>query len=264
MLVFFFGCARSGTSVLGELIAQHPNVDYLGEQNQALWHGLNDDDHHRMTSYDATDEAIATLREAYQHEGRVLVEKMPTHSLRIPFIRRVFPEAKLIYIIRDGRDVACSLMPGVGGDSWNHLKPPAWRSMMQVFTGLERCARLWQVVTEIVEADLTEAGANGQPIRVDHLRIRYEDLVAAPLIMSDVICEYLGLEPDAAMLDYCEKIQDKNTGHIAEPGKAWHRDDHSQRVRRWLENCSIAEWEMLERVLGPTLKELGYSVLSDG
>lgn len=264
MLVFIFGCARSGTSVLGELVAQHPGVDYIGEKNQALWHGLNDDDHHRMTDYDATPEAVAALRAAYDHEGRVLVEKMPTHTLRIPFIRRVFPEAKLIYIIRDGRDVACSLMPGVGGDSWNHLKPPAWRSMMQVFSGLERCARLWQVVTEIAQVDLIQPGSNGFVKPVDHLRIRYEDLVATPLSMVDVICDYLSLEPDVAMFDYCHKIQVINTGHIAEPGRAWHTDDHRERVGRWLENCSIAEWEMFERVLGPTLEELGYLVASDG
>lgn len=46
---------------------------------------------------------------------RVLVEKNPRHTLRIPFLKAIFPDAKIIHIVRDGRDVTCSLVPGCGG-----------------------------------------------------------------------------------------------------------------------------------------------------
>jgi len=40
---------------------------------------------------------------------QLVVDKSPRNSLRVPFIRRIFPEARYIYIIRDGRDVTLSI-----------------------------------------------------------------------------------------------------------------------------------------------------------
>jgi hypothetical protein len=61
----------------------------------------------------------------------MVVEKSPRNALRIPFLRAVFPEARFVVIVRDGRDVACSLMPGIGGTEWRHLKPPDWKELFE-------------------------------------------------------------------------------------------------------------------------------------
>src|SRR5204863_6522493 len=96
--------------------------------------------------------------------GSVLVEKNPRGSLRVPFLRALFPGARFVHIVRDGRDVACSLVPGCGGDEWRHLKPPSWRAFQARYRGARRTARVWLEVVEIALADLEPA---------PHVTVRY-------------------------------------------------------------------------------------------
>jgi hypothetical protein len=253
-LGLIIGCARSGTSILGELVAAHPDVRYLHEAHE-IWRkaGLGENDSHRLTAEHATPQVVRRIRKRFERErddARLLVEKCPRSALRVPFIRAVLPEAKIIHIVRDGRDVSCSLMPGIGGDQWRHLKPPNWRELMARDPGVVRCARAWRTVVEIAIEDLAD---------VPHLCVRYEDMVADPRDVACRVVGFLGLDEHPAVLEFCDKIQNTTRGsYQAQRQEKWSRDDHTFRIGRWRENLSDEQAATIEEILRPVLVRLGY------
>ena len=253
-IAFIVGVARSGTSILGELIALHPDVRYLFEGNE-LWEAIDipgRSDSHRLTADHASGKVIKTIRAVMKTNtanSALLVEKNPRNVLRIPFLHKILPEAKMIHIVRDGRDVACSLIPGIGKDTWEHLKPPSWRRFAEE-KGIVRCAHTWKECMEIALHDLS---------KVPHLQIRYEDLVSKSREVAILILDYLGLSHHPAVLDFCSKIQNETEGsYHAKHQDEWFQNDHQRRVGRWSENLTVHEQKETEQIIGPLLEKLGY------
>lgn len=257
-IAFIVGCARSGTSILGELIAAHPSVKYVFEATK-VWEsiGRRADGSHRLTAHDASWHVRRRIRRefarCYGHcePGGVVVEKCPRNTLRIPFLHRVFPKAKFIHIIRDGRDVACSLVPGLASGRWQHLRPPGWQAIEQEYDGVARCAMAWRVVVEQALEDLGD---------LSHIEVRYEDLVRDPAGSAQAILNYLGLLPSPAVDEFAHRIQDQTDGsYQAQFQVQWFRDDHARRIGRWRENLSPSEQEQVHELIGPMLQRLGYA-----
>lgn len=253
-IALIIGCARSGTSILGELVAANPGVKYIFEAHD-VWEaaGVRKDGSHRLTAGDATVEIRRSIRRWFadqQGDAMMLAEKTPRNVLRVPFLRAVFPEAKLIHIVRDGRDVACSMLPGIGGDEWLHLRPPSWKMFADKTSGIERCALVWKQTIQIARSDLKD---------VPHLEVRYEELVDRPRDVAASVTEYLGLPPSREVERLCEKIQNETAGsYHAQHQVRWFRDDHGKRVGRWKENLSAQQQEIVNKLLGGVLKELNY------
>ena len=248
------GCARSGTSILGEAVAAHPDVNYIFEAHE-VWEkgGEGPNRSHRLTSAAATPAVTADIRGWFDRQaepGQVLVEKCPRNILRLPYIFQVFPEARIVHVVRDGRDVACSMVPACGGQEWAHLKPPSWQRLMTEYEGPVRCARAWKEIMEIAFTDLE---------RVPHLGIRYEDLVRDPVETVRLVLDHLGLDLHPAVVAFCTKIQNDTPGsYHAQTQINWYRDDHRIRVGRWRENLSPVQQSEIHDVLEPILRTLGY------
>lgn len=253
-IALIVGCARSGTTILGELIAAHPEVNYIYEAHE-VWEigGMGSNESHRLTERHATPEVIGSIREWFtaRNDGRTIVEKCPRNALRIPYLRAIFPEARFIHIVRDGRDVTCSLRPGIGGAEWRHLKPENWREL-QTLPAAARCAMTWREVVTVAERDL--AG-------VEHLKVIYEDLVAKPERVAAAILEFLGLPPSDQVLEFCRRVQNSTDGsYVPErDSRQWNTEDHERRIGRWRENLTAGEQAEIEKLLGPTLRSLGYA-----
>jgi hypothetical protein len=253
-IALIVGCARSGTSILGELIAAHPAVRYVFEPHQ-VWEGAGPgvDDSHRLTARHAIKSIRSSIRDwaRAEQDGALLLEKTPRNALRVPFLRAVLPEARIIHIVRDGRDVACSLLPGIGGSEWHHLRPPSWRRLLANETGVVRCARAWKEIVEIALDDL-----DGVP----HLAIRYEDLVAQPRVELVKILRYLDLDHRAEVDEFAARIQDRTAGsYAARHQDVWYRPDHTTRIGRWRENMTALEQEIVGDILNTLLRRLGYA-----
>ena len=253
-VVFVVGCARSGTSILGELIASHPAVKYIFEAH-TIWEvgGEGENGSHRLTGDHATPAIKTKITSWFQNQSQgeqVLVEKNPRNILRIPYIHKIFPEAKIVHIVRDGRDVACSMIPGCGGTEWLHLKPPSWKEYYDSYSGGMRCAMAWKQVMEIGLQDLQN---------ISHLQIRYEDLVVSPHSVTSCLFEYLGLDLHPAVVKFCGQIAD-DTGftYHARHQNHWFQNDHSRRIGRWRENLTDEEQERINKILMPLLTRLGY------
>lgn len=254
MYSFIIGCARSGTSILGELIASHPDVHYLFEAH-SIWElgGTGKNESHRLVTNHASEPVKKEIRawfKSQEVEEKHLIEKNPRNVLRIPYVKEIFPNSKLLHIVRDGRDVSCSLVPGCGGERWAHLKPPSWKTFSKRYSGALRCAYTWKEVVEISLDDLRD---------VDHLQIRYEELILKPLAVSKRIFSYLGLSLNPSVVDFCEKISnDTNSTYHAKYQDRWYQPNHSRRIGRWHENLTFKEQEEINELLGPLLSQLGY------
>ena len=252
---FIVGVARSGTSILGELIAAHPAVDYLFEAQRWELGGPSINASHRLTAEHATPQVTESIRGWFdQHEkpGRLLLEKNPRHVLRIPYLQAIFPDARIIHIVRDGRDAACSMVPGVGGEKWQHLKPPSWKTYFADHSGAVRCAHAWQEAIEIALRDLES---------VDHLQLHYEALLGDPAQTLDRILAFLELDPSAETTAFLSRLQDDAAGsYQAQAQAVWFRDDHQVRMGRYKQNLTTGELAEINGFLEPTLTSLGYPI----
>ena len=122
--VFIIGTGRSGTTILGVVMSMHKDVGFLNEP-KALWHKIYDREdlvgsysrgvaNYRLTESDVTQEV---LKSAHRLFGAYLtavassrvVDKYPEQVFRIPFIRQIFPDAKFIFLVRNGWDTCHSI-----------------------------------------------------------------------------------------------------------------------------------------------------------
>lgn len=186
-----------------------------------------------------------------------LLEKTPENCLRLPFLAALFPDARVIYLTRDGRANVHSLMegwrqphlfpgyrtplpvtsPGQYRGRWAFTLIPGWRELVD--KPLEViCAHQWVASNEAVLAYANSPDA--LPI----LMIRYEDLVRDPDNSLTQIAGFLSLSIDDIPA-YGQGLPEVNA--ISAPD--------SQKWQR--------EREAIERVmpiLGPMMANLGYSL----
>ncbi len=118
--IVILGAARSGTKMLGRMFKKHPDLAYWPEPNY-VWKRSNGwVGHDMLPAALATPDIIYQIREIFleytKAQGKTrFCEKTPANTLRLPFILKVLPDAKLIHILRDGRDVALSARHSVQG-----------------------------------------------------------------------------------------------------------------------------------------------------
>lgn len=117
--VFLLGFPRSGTTLLEQVLASHPEVEALEERDTladvAQVFGQRPEG---LAALSAAPQAeITRLRAAYWQRvgregarvnGKVFVDKMPLNTFRLPMIAKLFPDAKVLFARRDPRDVVLS------------------------------------------------------------------------------------------------------------------------------------------------------------
>jgi len=165
-------------------------------------------------------------------------DKTPEHTSQLHVIREVFPDAKILFLYRDGRDVALS------------LTTVPWITC-SVYAGM----LIWLYYYRI----LKQERQNPQP---NTLFLRYEDVVSRPHEELGRVLEFLGLQYEPQVAD-----GHGNREGIPEREYPWKKRAlepiTADRVGLWRQECSNGEIERLERLARDALDDLGYERVTD-
>jgi hypothetical protein len=170
------------------------------------------------------------------HVKARFAEKTPLNVRHFGWVLEHFPDARVIHVIRDGRDVLCSLS-----------EAPDWRWsdggwIKEVHSRpLEVHARTWVRHT-----------GDGLRFRDDprYLEVRYEDLVSHPEETLRGVTAFLGERFDDALLKVDPDVDD-----VASPDRG---PVSSESVGRWRRELSPATLDKVMPIMSARLAELGY------
>jgi hypothetical protein len=105
--VLIIGVGRSGTQLLSWALEQYPSF-YNSYENRYVWtYGQRTRGDDRRSAEEAIPRVQAFIHAYFRRRsaetGKMVVDKTPSNVFRVPFIHTVFPEAKILHVIRDGR-----------------------------------------------------------------------------------------------------------------------------------------------------------------
>jgi hypothetical protein len=185
-----------------------------------------------VTSYP---EAVRCLYSYYaRREGKSRYgDKTPSYVTQLPLLKELFPEAKFVHIIRDGRDVALS-----------HLDIEGWGPR-----SLDEAAVQWR---RHVLRGITDGAALGSEA---YKELRYEQLVEAPEGVLKGLCDFVGLSYDPAMLRYFERAE-KVAGQVPHFQNLYRPP--TKGLRDWRRQMDSDDVGRFESLAGDLLAELGY------
>lgn len=180
-----------------------------------------------------------------------VVIKEPHGSQAADVIMEALPQSRLLFLLRDGRDVVDSELAAAARGSWLGDVFPVVGGIGEDerLSFVEQSAHKWLWRTEVVE----QAYAAHQGPK---LLVRYEDMLAGAAGQLRRVFHWLSLEmaePDLESLvdaQSFERLPDEHRG----PDKIF----RAARPGLWRENLSHEEQGVVERVMGPKLRELGY------
>lgn len=189
-----------------------------------------------------------------------LIVKEPNGSMSAPLILEAFPESKLVFLVRDSRDVVASLLDAAGKGSWygyDRYEASAVEALRnggaaqpsqhpgEDFVG--RLARNYAAnINAVKEAyDKHPDGAK--------VMVRYEDLVEHPLKHVSRICDALGLRTDSTQL--ARAVEKHSWDNVPEDEKGGGKFHRKATPGGWREDLT-PEWvEIVERITAPLLDE---------
>ena len=260
---FIVGSARSGTTLLRLMLNAHSEVAVPPESRfiTEFWTGdsqIDVDDylrrletHKRYALWDlpvvavqaelgdaqrvAYVEAIdATFRAwARAHGKSRWGDKTPRYIEKMPLLLELFPGARFIHLIRDGRNVALSYADVPFGPKTVAKAADLWARRVRI--GMDEGRRL-------------EGG--------HYIEMYYEDLVEDPAGEIKTLCEFIQLEFEPDMLNYTEKARSAMLATAKELNP--HVAEKPHEVRSWRNEMTDEQVEVFEAVAGDVLSELGY------
>jgi hypothetical protein len=247
--VFLVGFPRSGTTLLEQALAGHPGVIALEEAPTLAEHyhaflksaeGLE-----RLARISAPEADVWRARywdvvraHGVQPVGRVFLDKAPAETLSLPIIGKLFPTAKILFAVRDPRDVVVSCF--LNGFQMNALT--------YAFTSLDDTAACYAACMEL-------AAVYRASLALDLRDVRYEALIDDFAGELTAICRFIGLEFRPAMAD----VATTASRRVVRTPSAAH-------VRRGIDGAGLARWRAyaaelspVSPVLKPWIECLGYA-----
>jgi hypothetical protein len=273
--LFIVGCARSGTTLVRRIVDAHPQIAITNEMHwitrqfnsrngivtQELVSELTR--HKRFAQFEiprqqfegllGSEEALPYpifLRRVFGLYGHIkskplVGNKTPAFVRSIPTFHALWPEAKFVHIIRDGRDVCMSIL------NWKKAGRIVGRYATWEEDPVSTTALWWERKVRKARED---GAALGQGL---YHEVLYEDLVEDPERECKRLCEFLGVPYDDAMIRFAEgKTKTDLPNARKTPKKAWL--PITPGMRDWRTEMPATEIQHFEAAAGNLLEELGY------
>lgn len=267
--IFVTGFPRSGTTLLGNILDRHPRIGIFVEsffipeyywtqifhwpltKNKNLFklaRAITQEDASVRNGLKLQSSVVNNLRKrTYPELLNALMknwveekgkkrwgDKSPGYITKLKVLHRMYPEAKFIHIIRDGRDVWTSI-----GHKWED--------------NVVLVARDW---AKSIHSARKYAKSN---LKDKYLELRYEDLVAQPRDEIQKVLEFLNEEYNDAVLK-TSMTTSRNVAFADWP--KIHNEINSDSVRRWERELPEKEIVLFECHASYMLKEFGYSTVN--
>jgi len=275
--IFIGGCGRSGTTLLRIVLGVHSQF-YAGPElniHTNLIHNLEDKypyvpkkayllyDKKKIKQlseeFDISQSDIRHIRNstsclagfinlfmnrvAKTHDKPRWIEKTPKNVTILPFLFEYFPKARFIHVIRDGRDVACSLRHHPKYKRVNGEKVRTHKNRL-----IRNCTDRW----------INDVSA-GLEYRDDprYYEVRYEHFVRAPKDTLSNLLDFLEVSFEEKLLSHHEHADDEPAFFLPSQNAVEPINDSS--VGRWKTDLSQKEAQTVERKAGDLLRRLRYT-----
>lgn len=238
--IFIVGLPRSGTTLTEQILASHPDVYGAGELPDIaqLANTLSFDASKKQFSGDIPDLSQDTLLaaskkyinklESFSNTASRVVNKMPTDFWHIGLISLLFPNAYIINMIRDPRDICLSMYFQRFG------------SHMTFTTDLEELAEYYLSYKAIMQYW-------HKSLDIKILDVVYEDLVSEQELITRRIIDFCDLDWNDDCLNFHKTKRDVNTPSY-------------DQVRKPMYKKSVARWKNYEEFLKPLLDKLDSNI----
>ena len=250
--IFLLGCQRSGTTMLRLVLDSHSRIS-CGPETRFLpdLRRIVDEqrDWPRLARFGfPREDWLRRIREFFggvhadyaAGRGKARwADKTPLYALSIDFVTEVFPDARIVHVIRDGRDVVVSHRKRFG--YWSAVK----------------CVVKWPRYIRTARA----FGAQLPPEQYHELR--YEDAVGDPDKTLRALFEFLGEQWEPGVLEYADRPHDVAGKYTAEADRRRAAAGTDAAIYASRVGTYKRELDPFLRILvrifsGPMLKELGY------
>lgn len=181
---------------------------------------------------------------------RVVAEKTPEHAVGIDILNAVFPEMRLIHIIRDGRDGIVS--------GWHHNLRANAEEFCAKFPSMPVYARYFVENHWIPYITCARAWGEANPNR--YLEVQYEHILESPIDHAQRIFTFLGVDiSDSILADAVERTSFKSLSGGRERGQTDNRSHFRKgTVGGWRDDLDAESISIFEEHGGDLLDELGY------
>lgn len=223
--VFVIGMPRSGTSLMEQIIAAHPQAAGAGEL--PFWSLAANKLEHVRADFEeclsqSSSDYLALLGKAAPGRARV-VDKMPGNFRHLGLIHAAFPQARIIHVRRDPIDTCLSIYFQHFNEAHSYAND--LHSLADYHAQYRRLMAHWKTVI-----------GSDRMLEVD-----YENLVADQEAWTRSIIDFIGLQWDPACLDFHNA-----SGRIGTASK-W-------QARQKISNASVQRWRHYESHIAPLLK----------
>ena len=246
--IFIVGFPRSGTTLLEQMLGCHPSIVACGELQTVLEHDASSDFLDSLASLDekTRQDNVAILRQEYlavlhgaaksHDKARYATDKLPLNMMRIGLIRLLFPEAKIIHVLRHPLDAVLSayFTPFLFRNEWS----------MRLLDTAQMFAQTWQHVE-------TMRMLPG----LQFLRVRYEELVSEPEATLKQTLAFLDLPWNPNCLDFHKSTRVARTASYAQVTRTLYQSS-KKRYRHYLE-CFDEE---VLATMRPVITAAGYDI----
>jgi len=259
-VVILGGCPRSGTTLLRSLLGTHPGIASPTQEYNLLT--FNDNSDLLKNIFQFTEKNIDDLLKIHDHilysekiidlyqqitKSTLVAFKHPYHIAIIDDLFRFFPKTYFIHIIRDGRDVSCSLRTHPKRIIENGRIIP-----LNTQNPFNWCVHRW--ISSINQGKKWRHSSH-------YLEIQYEDLVFHTMETMQKIFDFLHIEmiEKKKLLEFYKYEQ--STAHLqnVEVGTQLYQKS----IGRWKKDMNIKEKKQFKTLAGKLLIALGYEKNSE-